>query len=191
MAHIALEHYDYIEDKVKQYCSGTYFIGFEDTPYHHYHFCVEMTEEQYANFRSTVFIKKFKLKGQARDGKAREYGLIHNIKDIEKMKAYTIKEGNYRTNLSDVQELEQILENSFSKKEKVDKEKEILKQLHIQSIEEMRVNAIRLCVEIGNNPRPSRSRVDQLVVMKLVEAKRWVKVYEILYNRELSYYKEI
>lgn len=187
MCHTTQEHFDYLEETLKEYNIGTYFIGYEAQPYEHYHFLVEMSNDDYVKFRKRVFIDKLKLRGQARQGQPRQYGKINSIKDIEKMKSYTIKEGIYRTNLVSEDELKEILANSFSKQEKIDKEKEILKLLKVQSIEEMRFQCIELCAVIGQNPRPTRSRVDQLVVMKLVEAKQWRKVYEILYNRELSY----
>jgi hypothetical protein len=187
MCHTTLEHFDYLEETLQEYNIGTYFIGYEAQPYEHYHFLVEMNNDDYVKFRKRVFIDKLKLRGQAKQGQPRQYGKINNIKDIEKMKSYTIKEGNYRTNLVSQDELSEILEKSFSKQEKIDKEKEILKLLKVRSIEEMRFQCIELCAVVGQNPRPTKSRVDQLVVMRLVEAKDWRKVYEILYNRELTY----
>lgn len=188
MCHTTQEHFDYLEETLKEYNIGTYFIGYEAQPYEHYHFLVEMSNEDYVKFRKRVFIDKLKLRGQARQGQPRQYGKVNSIKDIEKMKSYTIKEGIYRTNLVSEDELKEILEKSFSKQEKIDTEREILKLLKVRSIEEMRFQCIELCAEIGKNPRPTKSRVDQLVVMRLVEAKDYKKVYEILYNRELSYY---
>jgi hypothetical protein len=190
MAHTTYEMVDYLEETLKEYNIGTYFIGYEEKPYEHFHFLVEMENDDYIKYRKRVFIDKLKLRGQARQGQPRQYGRIKDIKDLEKMKSYTIKEGKFRTNLEDQQELQILIDRSFSKQEKIDKEKEIIKQLNLGTVEEMRYNCIRLCAEVGQNPRPTRSRIDQLVVMKLVEKKRWAKIYEILYNRELSYWKD-
>jgi len=187
MCYTTIEHYDYLEETLKEYNIGTYFIGYEGEPYEHYHFLVEMPPEDYVKFRKRVFIDKLKLRGQAKSGQPRQYGKINNIKDIEKMKSYTIKEGNYRTNLEDQQELQILIDRSFSKQEKIDKEKQILALLQVRTTEEMRRDCIQLCAEVGQNPRPTRSRVDQLIVMKLVEKKRWERIYEILYNREITY----
>ena len=188
MAHTNYEMFDYLEDTLKEYNIGTYFIGYEAEPYEHFHFLVEMSADDYVKYRKRVFIDKLKLRGQAKQGQPRQYGKVNSIKDLEKMKSYTIKEGKFRTNLEDQQELQILIDTAFSKQEKVDKEKEILKQLKLGEVEEMRFNCIRLCAEIGQNPRPTRSRVDQLVVMKLTEEKRWAKIYEILYGRELQIY---
>ena len=187
MAHTTYEMFDYLEETLKEYDIGTYFIGYEKEPYEHFHFLVEMASDDYVKYRKRVFIDKLKLRGQARKGQPRQYGKVNNIKDLEKMKSYTIKEGKFRTNIEDKEELQVLIDNAFSKQEKIDKEKEILKLLHFGTIEEMRFNCIRLCAEVGQNPRPTKSRVDQLVVMKLTEGKRWNLIYEILYNRELSY----
>ncbi|AXQ65312.1 MAG: hypothetical protein [Circular genetic element sp.] len=191
MCHTTHEMYDYLEDTLQEYDIGTYFIGYEPQPYEHFHFLVQMTEKDYGRYRKRVFIDKLKLRGKAGDGIARQYGKVSKIEDLEKLKSYTVKEGQFRTNLENTEELQAIVDNSFSKQEKIDREREILSQLHVSSIQEMRYNCIRLCAEIGGNPRPTRSRVDQLVVMKLVEEKKWSKVYEILYGRELTYYQDI
>jgi hypothetical protein len=187
MCHTTHEHFDYLEDTLQEYNIGTYFIGYEEKPYEHYHFLVQMDNADYVKFRKRVFIDKLKLRGKPGGGQPRQYGKVTKIEDLEKMKSYTVKEGLFRTNLDDEDELKEIIEKSFSKQEKIDREKQILELLQVRSIEEMRFQCIELCSTIGMNPRPTKSRVDQLVVMRLVEAKDWRKVYEILYNRELSY----
>lgn len=117
MAHINHEHIDYVEETLKNYDIGLYLIGLEKTDYEHMHFLVEMEEKDYHKFSKRVFKDKFKLRGRAIQGAPRQYGKIKNIEDIEKAKAYTVKDGNVRTNMKD-DDLKKYLEKSFKKVEK-------------------------------------------------------------------------
>lgn len=123
MAHLDLEHFDYLEEKLQEYNIGSYIIGHETGKYSHFHFMVQMEDEEYHNFAQAVFKKKFKLRGRAIKDNPRQYGKVTNINNLDKMKSYTVKEGNYRTNLTD-EEIKTIYENSF---EKVDRATEVEK----------------------------------------------------------------
>lgn len=123
MAHLDIEHFDYLEEKLQEYNIGSYIIGHETSKYPHFHFMVQMEDEEYHNFAQAVFKKKFKLRGRAIKDNPRQYGKVTNINNLDKMKSYTVKEGNYRTNLSD-EEIKTIYDNSF---EKVDRATEIEK----------------------------------------------------------------
>lgn len=116
MAHIPHENIDYVEETLKGYDIGQYIISLETTKYEHMHFIVEMTIEDYHRFSKRVFKDKFKLRGRAIKGEPRQYGIIKKIENIENAKAYTVKDGNVRTNL-DQAELEKYLEQSFKKAE--------------------------------------------------------------------------
>lgn len=116
MAHIPHEHIDYVEETLKGYDIGQYIISLETSKYEHMHFIVEMTMEDYHRFSKRVFKDKFKLRGRAVKGEPRQYGIIKKIENIENAKAYTVKDGNVRTNL-DQAELEKYLEQSFKKAE--------------------------------------------------------------------------
>ena len=61
MCHTTYEMVDYLEDTLKEYNIGTYFIGYEEKPYEHFHFLVEMENEDYVKYRKRVFIDKLKL----------------------------------------------------------------------------------------------------------------------------------
>jgi len=117
MCHAPTSEYQYLEDTLQEYNIGNYLIGHEISPYEHYHFLVEMTTADYHLFAERVFRKKFKLRGRAKDGNARQYGKIKNIEDLEKLKSYTIKDGNYRSNMPE-QDVAKYFETSFKKAEK-------------------------------------------------------------------------
>lgn len=124
-AHLPLDQYDYLEEKIQEYNIGAYIIAHETTPFSHFHFCVQMEDTEYHNFCQAIFKKKFNLRGRAIKDKCRQYGKLTTINAIEKMKSYTVKDGNYRTNLSQ-EEIKTIYENSY---QKVDQKKE-LDKLH-------------------------------------------------------------
>jgi len=117
MCHAPTSEYQYLEDTLQEYNIGNYLIGHEISPYEHYHFLVEMTTADYHLFAERVFRKKFKLRGRAKDGNPRQYGKIKNIEDLEKLKSYTIKDGNYRSNMPE-QDVAKYFETSYKKTEK-------------------------------------------------------------------------
>lgn len=86
-----------IED-VERYWDN-YVIGFErskkqDVP--HAHVVAWGEPNAYANFRATILAKKMKLKGRAKKkGDRRQYGKITDIKDIDELVSYSIKNKNY------------------------------------------------------------------------------------------------
>lgn len=57
----------------------------------HFHFLVDFTEKSYKNF-TKHFIEKYKLRGSAREGIARQYGKIKKINDLEKLHQYMCKD---------------------------------------------------------------------------------------------------
>jgi len=122
-AHLPLDQYDCLEEKLQEYNIGAYIIAHETTPFSHFHFCVQMEDKEYHNFCQAIFKKKYNLRGRAIKDKPRQYGKLTTINAIEKMKSYTVKDGNYRTNLSH-EEITEIYNNSY---QKVDKKKEIEK----------------------------------------------------------------
>lgn len=114
MAHLSISEFDYLEEIIQEYDCGYYLIGYEAEPYNHFHFVCQMSLPSYHNFTKRVFITKYKLRGKASAGKARQYGKIKNIDDIEKLKSYTIKDGNYRSNMSEA-DVKSIFEKSHKK----------------------------------------------------------------------------
>ena len=114
------EHYPYIRNTIDKYEIGKFLIAMEtDTKVHletegqHFHFLVQMTRDNYAKF-SKVLRDKFKLRGRSKDGKPRQYGILKEIKDLDRIAAYTIKDGNYYTNMDD-DDLDKWYKISFKK----------------------------------------------------------------------------
>lgn len=114
MAHLSITEYDYLEEVLQEYDCGYYLIGYEAEPYNHYHFLCQMSLSNYHNFTKRVFTTKYKLRGKAIKGHSRQYGKIKEIHDIEKLKSYTIKDGNYRSNMSE-EDVKKIFDNSHKK----------------------------------------------------------------------------
>lgn len=91
--------FDDIENTIKQYKISRYIIAHEKVNADqqkkpHYHFICDMSLKTYNNI-----IKKFKLQFQLSGkghGGTRHYGKINYIKDLEKLKSYTLKDNNFR-----------------------------------------------------------------------------------------------
>ena len=113
MFHIHQDEYDYIESTLLDYDIQGYIIGHEIVPFSHYHILFQGTNQIYNAF-SKRLIEKYNLRGKAGKDQTRQYGRISKIKDLEKLKSYTVKDGNIRTNLTE-EETKKIIETSFKK----------------------------------------------------------------------------
>lgn len=103
MAHINKDNFEYLEETLLEYDIGHYIIAFEHKNYDHFHFYCQMTEIHYHRFAKRVFKDKFKLRGRAKDGLPRQYGKVKSVENHEKMLSYTLKDENYKTNMSQEQ----------------------------------------------------------------------------------------
>lgn len=122
MAHLPVDEFDELEDEVKLF-STDYLIAHECADYSHYHFMVKITDTEYHNFSKRIFRDRYALCGRATKGNPRQYGKIKKVKDEELAMAYTLKDGNYRTNM-DEEYIQTIIDKSFKKKDKdTDKQK--------------------------------------------------------------------
>lgn len=95
----------FCEATLVKYKIGRYVIAREtsqdthlETSGEHLHFCVEMDLKDYTNYAKRVFIDKYKLRGKATQAGPRQYGKVKDIRDIDKMLSYTVKEKNYISN---------------------------------------------------------------------------------------------
>lgn len=132
MAHLPHEDHDeHIRVLTEEYEIGYYLIGYESEPYSHYHFVVQMTPETYHNYSKHYFKDKYNLRGKAVNGKCRQYGKLKEIKDLEKCKAYSIKDGNIESNMPQ-DEIQSYFDKSFKKKEKKKLYDEVHDHLEIQ-----------------------------------------------------------
>ena len=123
-AAIKHEHSEEVLEVLQKYDIGRYIVSREksegshaDTDGEHFHFMVEMTRTDYNRFAKRIFIDRFKLRGRATVGHPRQYGKVKNIENVELMQAYTVKDGNVSTNLTDA-ELEILKEKSHKKENK-------------------------------------------------------------------------
>lgn len=135
MAAISHKNYQEVKDILFQYDIGKYIISKEisktahtETNGEHIHFMVEITDKDYHRFSKRLFIDRFNLRGRASKGKPRQYGKVKQIDSIEKMKTYTLKEGDYESNLSE-EEVKLLFEKSYRKKDEVDEQEELFRYL--------------------------------------------------------------
>lgn len=121
---ISEEHYDYVEEKVKQYGLGDYVIGFEKSSKSHYHILMEGNDKIYKNF-SKVLKEKFNLN---KNGKKHQYRKEKEVRSVEQYKTYILKDGNYRSNL-DAEEIKKLYDQSYQKEDINPKNEEIVQEL--------------------------------------------------------------
>ena len=126
------ERTDEILEILKQYDIGSYIIGKEkaedthqETDGEHLHFYVEMIPRDYNAFAKRCFIKHLGLRGRAGGGKPRQYGKVSFIENVELMQAYTLKDGDYVTNMTDA-EIQRLAEQSFKKNDREKMRKKVM-----------------------------------------------------------------
>ena len=142
MAHLPASDSDEILEILQEYDIGSYLIGYENEPYEHTHFLVQMTTQSYHNFSNTIFKKRYNLRGQARNGLPRQYAKLKKIEDLSKMASYTIKSGNIKTNMPQ-DEVDKYFANSFKKEEK----KKLYQEVH-EYLETTYTKKINLIYEV-------------------------------------------
>jgi hypothetical protein len=123
MAAIPHIHFDYLEETLKEYNIGTYIIAAETCDAHaetngqHFHFLVQMSQQDYHKYCKRVYKDTHQLRGRPVSGKPRQYGKLTQIHNLEKLKCYTVKDKNIRSNMEQ-KELDVYLEKSFTRDEK-------------------------------------------------------------------------
>jgi len=148
--------FDYIEKTLKEYDIGNYAIAHEtkdgkgeDKP--HFHILFTGTKQIYNNF-SKRLVEKYNLRRSGHGGK-NKYGRCKEIRDIEKMLAYTIKDDCFRTDFTGTF-LDQAIKTRFKKTSAKTMVQEFLETLeeipmkHDQFNGEWTVNTTRLKKEI-------------------------------------------
>lgn len=154
MGHVPHSQIDYIVETLKSYEEViNYLVAMETSPTvgEHMHFIIKSVKTSsscfYEKFRERVFKRKLALRGRALKNKPRQYGKIKDIKDYQKIGAYTVKDGNIRTNFPQ-DEIDLFRENSYKKfelegyysqfLEKIDKYVIKLKLEHVQSDKQLK-----------------------------------------------------
>ncbi len=171
MCHLDRGYFNDIQTILDEYNPQRYIIAYENEPYEHFHFLVQIEEPAtfYTRFRKRVFIDKYKLRGQAKKDLPRQYGKVRDIEDLNKMASYTVKNEDFRVYNIDEEEINEIIENSFNKSDKIKllKDKMII---HVESAltkggfvlyvehEQIATIIIQFCFE--NNIEVRRSLID-------------------------------
>lgn len=184
---LAEEHYDYLEDTLLTYDIGHYLIGFEITPDNkkkeHFHVLFEGTDQIWNNFSKKI-VGDHNLRGKGKGNK--KYGKVKEIRDVEKMCSYTIKEGNFRGNFPE-DEIQRWYSKSFSKTAKVEVRDQMLAALaknQYQNINSLRIKAIQVLADIADNHRPTKSSVDSLVIEHYSRTGQHKRIFTMLYPCE-------
>lgn len=124
--------FDDYESKIKCY-TDKYLVAFETTrdkkEKPHFHFLFEATEADYTNFAASM-LRTYKLKSTGKGNK--KYGKIRNIRTIEGMCSYTLKQGDYRSSGFTEDEVKEWYANSFDKKKPKDISADIFEYLDKQ-----------------------------------------------------------
>lgn len=105
---------DTVLEMLREYDIGDYVIALEQQPYRHFHICVEMDTKAYNAFVKKHLKDRLKLRGRAINGLPRQYGRVLGIKKPDKMLAYTLKQGIYKTSLPE-EELKVYKDMSYTK----------------------------------------------------------------------------
>lgn len=112
--HVELSQHKTIENILKEYDVGIYLIGHEIEPYSHFHIVAQLPcKTHWTNFQKKL-ITRYDLRGKPGKNKPRQYGSIKEIRDIEKLKAYCVKDGNVLTNMTAL-EYNHYIEMSYKK----------------------------------------------------------------------------
>lgn len=139
---VALSHQEIstFENHLRDYidASASYIIGMEvakdshqDTSGEHLHICVDMAEKQYDSFRKSILVNKYKLAGQAKLGRPRQYGRIRKLRDYTKILCYTVKDTNIVYRGYTLEAIQELIDKSYPRPEKTDIAGEILRELGI------------------------------------------------------------
>lgn len=135
MYHLPENEFDALEQMIQDHDIGGYIIGHETEPYDHFHVVFEeLSENVYTNMNKKI-VEKYKLRGDSKKGIRKQYGKIRRkIEDLDRLKSYTVKDGNFRSNLSEA-EMKRVIENSFEKNRKKEWIDKVITQLEAEHYE--------------------------------------------------------
>jgi len=118
------KNHHHVEESLKQYFPS-YLVAFEAKPYPHYHVVAkDPPGNGWVKFRQNILISKLDLRGRATKDKARQYGKLNKIEDIDKIISYTIKDGEYFKS-ENFEITEEQMKNSFKKHDKKEQIKDL------------------------------------------------------------------
>lgn len=164
----------------------------KETEGEHFHIAADMSDNTYEAFKKTIILKQYKLRGQARDGIGRQYGLISEkkLRDETKFMSYTIKNNNYYSKNIDLETLQQLYSNSYIKEDKKTEEQMVMEYVlandcadHREYIQIEPIELLVVTYYMQNGKRICKSRLKMLVteyLMCYLEC-RHQKIKDILY----------
>ncbi len=130
MAHIKHDQIEYIKKYIDNRFTE-YIIAMEvgSKVGEHMHFLLKpQDEDSYHKLAQNVFKQKYKLRGRAQKGLCRQYGKVKEIENIQRMMAYTVKDGNCIIKVEDKKQVEQAIMESFQKVDNLGKLDKIMKE---------------------------------------------------------------
>lgn len=201
MAHLPLFHGEdpmisYLEETLKEYDIEGYIIGEETEPYSHFHFMVQMDEKDYHKYAARIFKKKYNLRGKAIKGHPRQYGKVKEIENVERMKAYTLKEGKFRTNLAS-EEIEKLKVMAESKEVDIEFEDKICRNIQLRhnlkeksnyEITNIKLWIIEELMRLKIKSVPTKGKINKIASLwywKYAKETSAEIMYEVIYDRQL------
>lgn len=164
MGHIAHSELEYLQEQMEK-LNAPYVMGAETGTYEHFHFLAKITDKQYHNFCQRVFIKKYKLRGRATKGKPRQYGKVEHIKDLSKMMSYTLKDKNFKTNMT-TEDIEIILKKKINEVSNTKQETREIKEKMIEYVD----NHIK--TNLGNCAAQRHQKYIRIAIIKFMKDNR-------------------
>lgn len=93
-------------------------VSHKETNGEHLHIAVEMEDKSYDNFRKTILVNHYKLRGKATKQLPRQYGKVREIRGFDKFMSYTCKDKNLLHNFKDLKKLQDYITQSYKKQDK-------------------------------------------------------------------------
>ena len=141
MVAVRLTELDYLEELLKKYIGEQPYLicgeiaegSHKETDGEHCHIWANTTDTIYHKY-TKVIKTKYKLRGRATAGKPRQYGKLNNIKSLEQLKIYMLKDQDeknsmVRTNM-EPKNIETLKAKSFKKCENQEKWDNLLTIAH-------------------------------------------------------------
>ena len=182
---------EYLEEVLQEYDIGGYIIGEEHEPYNHFHFMVQMKAKDYHKFSVRIFKKLYQLRGQAKSGQPRQYGKVKEINNVEKMQAYTLKNGKFKSNLS-VEQIENLKAVAHEKNIDIEFDHKICRliELHLgtekqHELTEIKLQIIKELLNLNIKTVPTKGKINKIATLwfwQYAKVRNEYTIYESLYG---------
>jgi len=167
------EHFDEVKEALLSYPNEGWIISKEISPdaHHetngeHMHFLVKMSKDDYHKFANRIFKKRFCLRGRAIKDSPRQYGRVKHIENLERMKAYTLKDGHFETNMTEA-EIEPLQQLAHEENQEARFKKALMKHLQDNYKDDpysdngLSHHILNFYITHGEGRDPSRSAVER------------------------------